>query len=79
MTDNVIVAQAVAFFVAGFFASSVTMSHMMYELAINSDMQERLRAEITKGLEKTNGVLEYDSLKTMSYLDAIFKGKTSLE
>lgn len=76
MTDNVIVAQAVTFLVAGFFASSITMSHILHELAKNQDMQERLREEITKELEKTNGVIKYDSIKTMSYLDAIFKGKT---
>jgi len=73
-----IVSQAVTFFIAGFFTSSNLMSHMLYELALNPHMQEKVRTEIRKELEKTNGVLEYNSLKNLDYCDAVFKGKAKL-
>lgn len=73
LTDNVIVAQAVAFFIAGFFASSLTMSHILYQLALNPDIQKRLRVEIADELERNGGRIDYESFKTMNYLDAIFK------
>ncbi|XP_014475174.1 PREDICTED: probable cytochrome P450 6a13 [Dinoponera quadriceps] len=73
LTDNMIVAQAIAFFIAGFFASSISISHVLYELALYPEMQKQLREEIMKELEKTNGVIEYDSIKSLNYLDAIFK------
>lgn len=78
MTDRLIVAQAVAFFIAGFFTSSNSMSHLLYELALNPRIQEKVRTEIAEELARTNGELEYDGVKKMDYLDAVFKGKFEL-
>jgi cytochrome P450 len=73
-----IVSQAVAFFIAGFFSSSNLMTHMLHELALNPHMQEKVRTEIMEELEKMNGVLEYDSLRRLDYCNAVFKGRAGL-
>lgn len=63
-------AQAFIFFLAGFETSSTTAAHCLYELAINQDMQEKVRREIFSKLGK-NGDLTYDSLNEMSYLNKV--------
>lgn len=78
VTERLIVAQAVTFFIAGFFTSSNAMSHLLYELALNQHMQERVRVEIREVLKVTKGELEYDTIKRMDYLDAVFKGKAAI-
>lgn len=41
----------------------------MYELALNPEIQSRLRQEINTGVEKNNGILTYDLLCDLKYLD----------
>ena len=67
-------AQALVFFAAGFETSSTTISNALYELAQNSDVQMKLRNEITAELKKNGGKLTYESIKSMHYLDKVFKG-----
>ena len=75
MTDNLLTAQAFVFFIAGFDTSSSTMSHALYELALNPDMQQKLREEVTTTFDQNNGKLTYDSVQEMKYMDKVFKGK----
>lgn len=77
MTDILLTAQAFVFFIAGFETSSTTMSHAMYELALNQNIQDKLREEIHTTLDNNNGQLTYDAVKNMTYLDKVFKGKYS--
>ncbi|XP_057321329.1 cytochrome P450 6k1-like [Microplitis mediator] len=72
ITDNLLAAQLLIFFVGGFETTSSTMSHTLYELAINQHCQDRLRQEITEQLEKTNGQITYDSIKEMKYLNQVY-------
>lgn len=74
LTDTLLTAQAVVFFVAGFETSSSTMAFSLYELAQNQEIQDKLRQEIRKMDEKNNGVLTYTDIKEMKYLDKVFKG-----
>nr|WDY85987.1 cytochrome P450 9AZ2 [Pagiophloeus tsushimanus] len=62
-----ITAQAVLFFFGGFDTVSTALSFGSYELALNKDVQDKLRKEI-RGAAK-NGKIDYDTLQKMSYLD----------
>ncbi|XP_069702398.1 probable cytochrome P450 6a14 [Periplaneta americana] len=71
VTLDVMAAQAFVFFLAGFETSSTTMTFCLYELAVNQDIQERLREEINSVLEKNDGEITYDSIFEMEYLDKV--------
>lgn len=72
LTVEQMAAQAFVFFVAGFETSSSTMSFCLYELALNPDIQQRLREEIKSVLgDAEGGELNYDSLAKMTYLDQV--------
>ncbi|NP_001035324.1 cytochrome P450 6AS5 [Apis mellifera] len=73
LTDSLIAAQAFVFFLAGFETSSTTMSNALYELALNQDVQKKLREEINTFCPKNNKELKYDDIKEMEYLDKVFK------
>ncbi|XP_076165087.1 putative cytochrome P450 6a14 [Ptiloglossa arizonensis] len=73
LTEQFLTAQAFVFFVAGFETSSVTITNILYEFALNPLIQERAREDIKNVLQTTDGVITYDSLKEMKYLDACFK------
>ena len=53
LTKEEIVAQAVLFFIAGFATTSDTMMWLCYELAVNSDIQDKMIQEVD---EVTKGV-----------------------
>jgi cytochrome P450 family 6 len=72
---DVIAAQAYIFFVAGFETSSATMTFCLYELALNPDIQERVRSEINAVLEKYGGNITYESIFEMKYLDKVVNGE----
>ncbi|XP_012056174.1 PREDICTED: cytochrome P450 6A1-like [Atta cephalotes] len=73
LTDGLITAQAFVFFVAGFETSSSTISHALYELALNEKIQSNLRKEINEVYAKHGEDLTYDNVKKMDYLDKVFK------
>lgn len=69
-TDDEIVAQCLVFFLAGFDTTSSTLSFAAHELAVNPDIQEKLRSEISSMDQKLNGKsISYDDLKSLKYLD----------
>ena len=67
-------AQAFIFLAAGFESSGSTMSYALYELALQPEIQNRLRAEIMQVLNKHNGQLTFDALEEMAYLDMVVSG-----
>ena len=60
-------AQALAFFAAGFETSSLTISHALYELALNLSIQDRVPKDIKDGLKSTNGAIACESVNEMNY------------
>ncbi|XP_074040293.1 cytochrome P450 9e2-like isoform X2 [Leptinotarsa decemlineata] len=71
ITNEDITAQALVFFFAGFESLSSVMCFMAYELAVNQDIQEKLRMEISESFEKCGGELTYAVLVNMKYLDMV--------
>ncbi|KAG5898054.1 hypothetical protein JTB14_001761 [Gonioctena quinquepunctata] len=59
--------QALMFFSAGFETSSGTISFTLHELCLNKDIQNKLREEIAKKIEKHGGIT-YEAIQDMKYL-----------
>ncbi|KAK0080360.1 hypothetical protein PV325_014084 [Microctonus aethiopoides] len=71
LTNTLMAAQLFVFFIAGFETSSSTSSNCLFELALNHDVRDKLRKEIKEELSKTEGVMTYDGIKNMEYLDKV--------
>jgi len=75
---DLLVAQAVLFFTAGFESSSSTMAFAMYELAKDADVQQRLREEIRDALVESGGQVTLKMIESLEFLQMIQKEGTSL-
>ncbi|XP_012526852.1 cytochrome P450 9e2 [Monomorium pharaonis] len=64
-------AQAFVFFLAGFDSVSTAMCFMTHEIAVNPDVQSKLKEEINSVLVQTNGKPTYETINRMKYLDAV--------
>lgn len=71
MDLNTMTAQCLLFFVAGFETSSLTLTYTLYELALNTDIQQKLQKEIDTVLEKHSGQVTYEALQEMPYMDKV--------
>ncbi|XP_071571152.1 cytochrome P450 9e2-like [Temnothorax nylanderi] len=71
MTLDDIVSQAFIFFFAGFETSATLMCFAAHELAVNQDVQDRLREEVEQHLAEGNGEISYESISKMSYMDMV--------
>ncbi|XP_063369398.1 cytochrome P450 6B5-like [Cydia amplana] len=70
MTDEDIAAQAYIFYAAGYESSASTMGFLLYQLALNQDIQEKLYEEIKEALE--NREMTYDAIMNLSYMEKVF-------
>ncbi|XP_048508617.1 probable cytochrome P450 6a14 [Athalia rosae] len=71
-TDELLAAQAFLFFSGGFETSSTTIGYCLHELAVNKNVQKRLRDEIEGAKASANGEeISWDALKNMTYLDMV--------
>ncbi|KAH8271494.1 hypothetical protein KR018_000499, partial [Drosophila ironensis] len=68
---DILVAQAVLFFTAGFESSSSTMAFAMYELAKDADAQQRLREEIKEALVLSDGQVTMEMIESLEYMQMI--------
>lgn len=72
ITDELITAQALVFFIAGFTTSSSILSFMSYELAVNPQIQEKLQLEIDQISDKyREGKVPYEIILNLKYLDQV--------
>ena len=73
LTDDEIVAQCVVFLLAGFETSSNTLGFTLYYLAVNPDVQDKLRIEIKDAIESHAKKPYYEVAQHIEYLDCVIK------
>ncbi|CAO1400873.1 unnamed protein product [Diamesa hyperborea] len=71
ITELDMAAHTISFFSDGFETSSLAICHTLYELGKNKKVQDKLRQEITKCVDK-NGQFDFETLNDMAYLDQVF-------
>lgn len=49
---------------------------MLYSLALNQDVQEKLRDEIKVVLAKNGGAITYEGMNEMKYLQMVIDGES---
>ncbi|KAL9967757.1 hypothetical protein ACROYT_G026049 [Oculina patagonica] len=73
LSDDEIVHQSIIFLLAGYETSSNTLSFTVYYLALNPDVQDKLRTEIKEAMESNAKKPLYDVVQNMEYLDCVIK------
>lgn len=63
------VAQCFVFYTAGYETSAAAISFTLTELALNQEIQNKVRDEINVILEKYSGEITFEAIKEMEYLD----------
>ncbi|XP_013140389.1 PREDICTED: cytochrome P450 6B5-like [Papilio polytes] len=71
LTESLIAAQAFVFYAAGYETSATTMSFLLYELANNQDVQDKVIEEIDTKLKNHNGEMTYEMLSELKYLENV--------
>ncbi|KAJ9576188.1 hypothetical protein L9F63_006921 [Diploptera punctata] len=71
LDEDTIIAQSILFLLAGFETSSTLLTCMSYELALNQDIQDKLREEVKHVLDRHDGKCSYEALQEMTYLEMI--------
>ncbi|KZC03734.1 putative cytochrome P450 6a14 [Dufourea novaeangliae] len=73
LTDDLLASVVFGFFIAGFETSSSAMSNALYELALNTDIQDKVRNEIRENFAQHDETFTYEQVKQMKYLDLVFQ------
>ena len=71
LSDEEIVAQSVLFLLAGYETSSNTLSFTLYHLALNPDVQDKLRKDIIQVMESNAKKPLYEVVQSIAYLDCV--------
>lgn len=68
---NEMTAQAFTFFLGGFDSVATVMCFTAHEIAVNPDVQNKLRKEVDDVVKETNGKPTYEAINGMKYMDAV--------
>ncbi|XP_076625050.1 cytochrome P450 9e2-like [Colletes latitarsis] len=71
LTIDEMAIQAFLFFLGGYDTTSRFLCFAAHVIAVNPDVQAKLRAEIEEVARRTNGQPTYDAIKDMAYMDAV--------
>lgn len=69
--DDELLAQAGVFYSAGVGTTSLTIIFALHTLAVNIDIQTKLRKDIHEAVAEADGKLTYSLIMTLPYLDAV--------
>ncbi|CAK1594916.1 unnamed protein product [Parnassius mnemosyne] len=72
LTDDIIAAQAFLFYAAGYETTACTMAFMLYALAKNPDVQNKVIAEVDRVLAKYDDKLSFEALNDLKYMEKVF-------
>nr|XP_022918849.1 uncharacterized protein LOC111427781 [Onthophagus taurus] len=70
-TEDHMTAHATSFFIDGSATTSGALTYILYELARNKDVQEKLRNEFKTVLEENDNQMTFDALNEIEYLEMI--------
>lgn len=73
MSYEDIAAQVFVFYIAGSETSSSTVAYTLYELTQNEELMDRAQEDIKLTLENHDGVLSYESINEMKFIDLCVK------
>ena len=73
LNKDILSAQPIIFFIAGFETTTNNLSTIAYNLSKYPDIQERLYQEIQDTLEKHDGKLDHDTISEMVFMDAVIQ------
>ncbi|XP_012227294.1 cytochrome P450 9e2-like [Linepithema humile] len=68
---GVLTSHAVSFFIDGYETSSNVLSFVGFQLASHPEVQKRLREEVLSVFARHDGVITYEGLKEMTYMDQV--------
>lgn len=71
LTDEEIIGQCLVFLLAGYETSSNTLGYITYYLALNQEVQDKLREEITSAVKTNPDSSLYDLAHSIEYLDCV--------
>ncbi|XP_078051420.1 putative cytochrome P450 28d1 [Augochlora pura] len=71
MNEERIVSNSLSLFIDGFETSRLTLTFTGYYLALYPEVQEKLRNEIRTTIAAHNGVLTFEALKDLKYMDQV--------
>lgn len=71
MTDDLIAANCMIVILGGYETTKTTIVFALYAMAVNQDVQEKLRTELQEAMEENGGQLSYDVINTHEYLDKV--------
>lgn len=73
LTVDEVMSQVFIFFFGGFDTSASVSSYVLYELAKNPEIQQKVQTEIDETFKKHNNEWTYDCFKDMRYLNQVFE------
>ena len=71
LTDEEIIGQCQIFLFAGYGTSSNTLAYISYQLALNQNVQDKLREEIKEAVKRNPNSSLYDLSHDIDYLDCV--------
>ncbi|KAH9478197.1 Cytochrome P450 monooxygenase 81 [Psilocybe cubensis] len=73
MTEDELVAQISILVFTAMDTTSTAIARVLHLLALNPDVQERLRAEVVEAYHHNDDAIDFNNLSALPYLDAIIK------